>query len=74
MQHSPVIKEMRFLAEDAYPKDGMYRNAMKNLTTFTQNGKNQNDDAPDSLAGAATMIRYAGTIHVSQLSARPMFL
>lgn len=74
LQHSPVIKEMRFLAEDAYPKDGMYRNAMKNLTTFTQNGKNQNDDAPDSLAGAATMIRYAGTIHVSQLSARPMFL
>jgi hypothetical protein len=39
---------------DASP---MYRMAMAQLMTYTQSGKNPNDDAPDSLAGLAAMMR-----------------
>lgn len=74
VQHSPVIKDMRFLSDSAYPADGMYRNAMSNVTSFTLDGKNKNDDAPDSLAGAANMIRYGVTAKVSNMSVRPMRL
>ena len=74
VQHSPVIKEMRFLSDSAYPADGMYRAAMANVTSFTLNGKNKNDDAPDSLAGAANMIRYGVTAKVANLSGRPNYL
>lgn len=73
-QHSPVILDMHFLMEDKYPADGMYRAAMKNLTHFTQVGKNLNDDAPDSLAGAATMIRSAPTASVAVMNNRPFGL
>ena len=74
VQHSPVIKDMRFLSDTAYPADGMYRNAMSNVTSFTLDGKNKNDDAPDSLAGAANMIRYGVTAKVANLSGRPNYL
>lgn len=73
-QHSPVIKKMLFLSEECYPSDGMYRAAMGNLTHFTQTGKNLNDDAPDSLAGAANMIRMTPTAQVATLGSRPIGL
>ena len=44
---------------------------MSNVTSFTLDGKNKNDDAPDSLAGAANMIRYGVTAKVSNMSVRP---
>lgn len=74
VQHSPVIKGMVFLAETAYPSDGMYRNAMMNVTGFTLNGKNANDDAPDSLAGAAGMIRYGTVARIIPMSNRPLMI
>jgi predicted phage terminase large subunit-like protein len=57
VQHSPAILGFTFLhpsSEDATPE---YRQFLQNLTTYTLNGKNQNDDAPDALAGLATMLR-----------------
>lgn len=63
VQHSPAIKGFTFLDHRARDERGnylaseMYRNFMGQLTTFTVDGKNINDDAPDSLAGLAAMMR-----------------
>ena len=55
IQHSPAIKEFTFIHPDkASP---MYRQFLSNLTTYTVNAKNLNDDAPDALAGLASMRR-----------------
>jgi predicted phage terminase large subunit-like protein len=55
-QHSPVIKKFVFLAEICY-NDTMYKDAIKNLTSYSRTTQNKNDDAPDSLAGLAAMMR-----------------
>lgn len=55
IQYSPDIKERCvFLREEEW--DDEYREFMENLMSFNQNGKNKNDDAPDSLA---MLIMYA---------------
>ena len=55
VQHSPAIKGFQFMHPSiASP---MYRQFLHNLTTYTIDGKNQNDDAPDALAGLASMLR-----------------
>ncbi|MBW2595147.1 MAG: hypothetical protein JRC93_04095 [Deltaproteobacteria bacterium] len=55
IQHSPAIRSFTFLHPDA--GSPMYRAFITGLTTYTVNGKNFNDDAPDSLAGLAAMMR-----------------
>jgi len=55
IQHSPAIKEFTFIHPDS--ASPMYRLFLNNLTTYTANGKNLNDDAPDALAGLASMRR-----------------
>lgn len=55
IQHSPAIKAFTFLHPSAGSND--YRQFMQGLTTYTMSGKNPNDDAPDSLAGLAAMMR-----------------
>ncbi len=57
IQHSPAILSFRYRAADDYPEDGQYRNFMQNLVTYTAEGNNEHDDAPDSCAGAAAMMR-----------------
>jgi predicted phage terminase large subunit-like protein len=57
IQHSPAIKEFVFLDPTSADASPMYRMAMAQLMTYTQSGKNPNDDAPDSLAGLAAMMR-----------------
>lgn len=74
LQHSPVINEMSFLDETAYPADGMYRAAMTQLTSFVQTGKVPHDDAPDSMAGAAAMMRTTATARAVSLNNRPIYL
>lgn len=58
VQHSPAIKAYHFWDREHYPSDD-YRRAMVELCTFTQLGKNEHDDSPDSLAGLAAMERSA---------------
>jgi predicted phage terminase large subunit-like protein len=55
IQHSPAIKDFVFLHKSK--GSPAYQNFLTNLTTYTMSGKNQNDDAPDSLAGLAAMMR-----------------
>lgn len=55
IQHSPAIKSFQF--HDPSSASQMYKSFLQNLTTYTANGKNLNDDAPDSLAGLAAMMR-----------------
>lgn len=53
--HSPAIKSFSFLHPSVAPP--MYRQALAQLTTYTMSGKNLHDDAPDSLAGLASLMR-----------------
>jgi len=55
VQHSPAIREFEFL--DPSIASPMYRAFLMGLTSYTMSGKNPNDDAPDSLAGLAAMMR-----------------
>jgi hypothetical protein len=57
VQHSPAIRGFVFLNPNSPDATPEYRLAMRHLTTYTVNGKNLNDDAPDSLAGLAAMMR-----------------
>lgn len=57
VQYSPDIKGFLFLDPKSDLATPMYRQFMSQLTTYTLNGKNRNDDAPDSLAGLAAMQR-----------------
>lgn len=47
-QYAPDIKKFYFLADKYQTRE--YRAFMKEVTMFTQTGKNLHDDAPDSLA------------------------
>lgn len=57
IQHQPAILSFRFRKQDNYPEDGQYGRFMQNLVTYTADGKNEHDDAPDACAGVATMMR-----------------
>lgn len=57
IQHSPAILDFVYLSADEYPADNQYRNFMQNLVTYTMEGSSEHDDAPDSLAGVATLLR-----------------
>lgn len=57
IQHSPTILTFAYLTSEDYPPDAQYRNFMSNLVTYTAEGNSEHDDAPDSLAGVATMLR-----------------
>jgi predicted phage terminase large subunit-like protein len=48
IQHAPDIKRLYFIDDKHAPRE--YRDFMSELTTFVQLGKNDHDDAPDSLA------------------------
>ena len=57
IQHAPAIKAWKFRDVSLYSHEEMYGVMMEQLLSFVQTGKNRNDDAPDSLAGLATMMR-----------------
>jgi len=57
IQHSPAILSFKFRVSDDYPTDNHYRNFMQNLITYSADGLSEHDDAPDSCAGAASMMR-----------------
>ena len=52
-EHAPSIRDIYFLDSDK--RSDEYRRFMDCLCSFTIKGKNKNDDAPDSLAGAVDM-------------------
>ena len=55
IQYSPDIRGFTYLHDSVAP--AMYNRAMVDLNTYTMSGKNQHDDAPDGLAGLASMMR-----------------
>lgn len=57
IQHSPAIKTFGFRKADDYPTDNMYREFMQNIITYSAEGSNEHDDAPDSCAGVASIMR-----------------
>ena len=63
IQFAPDIKRFYFLADRYRSKE--YREFMREVTTFVQTGKNQHDDACDSLAMAADEIYHgSGVVEV----------
>lgn len=56
VQVAPEIKRMYFIAHDHAPEQ--YREFMRWLCTFTIVGKNEHDDAPDSLAMVVNAMKY----------------
>lgn len=63
IQFAPDIKRFYFLADRYRSKE--YREFMREVTTFVQTGKNQHDDACDSLAMAADEIYHgSGMVEV----------
>ena len=52
-----VKKHFVFKSKSMYSKNSDYAVFMKNLTTWTQTGKNDHDDAPDSIAMLAQLIQ-----------------
>ena len=56
-QFEPIIKKFKFLDKKLYKFDSPYGLFIKELCSYNMNGKNKHDDAPDSLAMAASMIR-----------------
>jgi len=57
IQYSPDIKGFAFLDPTSDAASPMYRTFLNQLTTYTMSGTNAHDDAPDSLAGLASMMR-----------------
>lgn len=64
VQYAPDIKEFYYKDQSLYRPDSEYGMFMRNLTTFVQTGSSLNDDAPDSLAKLASMVKVprVGTI------------
>ena len=65
-----IIKNFIFLAESEYEVGSEYDLFMKNLTTFTRDGKNKNDDAPDSCSGLAAMLGIKSGLKISVITGR----
>lgn len=57
IQHQPAILKFKFRKQECYPEDGQYKAFMNQLITYSAEGTNDHDDAPDSCAGVATMLR-----------------
>lgn len=65
IQFAPDIKKFRFLAEEHRSEE--YKAFMKEVTTFSQTGKNPHDDACDSLAMLADEVFHGGnTVEIIQ--------
>lgn len=69
-QFEPIIKSFYFLDKSLYKFDSPYGHFIKELCSFNINGKNKHDDAPDSLAMAASMIRSTTTGSIAFFSRR----
>jgi predicted phage terminase large subunit-like protein len=59
IQYAPEIK--RFYFRDTAHSSVEYRQAMKKLCSFVQNGKNKHDDVPDAFAQLVDFIYNGGT-------------
>lgn len=58
LMQSGYIKEyFYFLESEEYELGSQYYDFMVNLTSYSKEGKNKNDDGPDSLAGLARELR-----------------
>jgi len=57
IQHAPAVKEWYFRDKSLYSNEEYYGVFMGQLLSFVQTGKSRYDDAPDSCAGLANMIR-----------------
>ena len=65
VQVAPEIKRMYFISHDHAPEQ--YREFMRWLCTFTIVGKNEHDDAPDSLAMVVSAMKYNfGVVTISR--------
>lgn len=57
IQHAPAVKEWYFRDQSLYSSEEYYGVFMGQLLSFVQTGKSKHDDAPDSCAGLASMMR-----------------
>lgn len=57
IQYAPDIKNFYYRDPSLYSPRDEYGQFMQNLTTFLQTGSSRNDDAPDSLAKMASMMK-----------------
>ena len=57
IQYAPDIREFYYKDPSLYSAKSDYGRFMTNLTTFLETGSSENDDAPDSLAMLANMIK-----------------
>ena len=57
IQHAPAVKEWYFRDKSLYSSEEYYGVFMSQLLSFVQTGKSKHDDAPDSCAGLAHMMR-----------------
>jgi len=57
IQHAPAVKEWYFRDKSLYSNEEYYGVFMGQLMSFVQTGKSKHDDAPDSCAGLASMMR-----------------
>lgn len=57
IQHAPAVKQWFFRDKSLYSNEEYYGVFMNHLTSFVQTGKSKHDDAPDSCAGLAQMMR-----------------
>ena len=58
IQYSPDILNFYFKDASLIKKDSSYNKYLNDLCSYTQTGKNKHDDAPDSCAGLATLLRF----------------
>lgn len=56
LAYAPDIRKFYFLDASSRRGKPSYQKAMENLFSYTMNGKNKHDDAPDSLAGLGKML------------------
>ena len=62
----------RFIFRQSGDQSAMYRKFMNNVYSFTVNGKNLHDDAPDSLASLNVFLKRWGTAAVTRIVGSPI--
>lgn len=62
----------RFIFRQSGEQSAMYRKFMNNVYSFTVNGKNLHDDAPDSLASLNVFLKRWGTAAVTRIVGSPI--
>lgn len=72
-QFEPNIKEFYFLDKSLYKPESPYGRFMKETCSFNVNGKNKHDDAPDSLAMIASMIRLKNNSGRAKMVSKSIF-